>query len=190
MSVVVQIAFHLLISTGIVLAALGGANLAKPESSQNRHATDNALRKVGSLMLLLSAILLVVYAYSTYCRLSSVPSASQSRNGVRLLYSAVLALAFTAIRAIYSVVYTFESSPAGNPITGVFAVRFVLIFLVQLLATLFLVLGGIFTRNICIEAGNTLSGPRYLRAATGSKPGHEGPREALTMKQYGVTQAR
>jgi hypothetical protein len=176
-----------MISTGIALAAVGGANLAKPESPENSHSTDNALRKVGSLMLLLSAVLLIVFAFNTYCRLKSLPSAHFNHNAIRLLYFAMLALPFTTIRAIYSNVYAFDNSPTVNPVTGVFAVKFVLIFLVQLLAALPLVIGGIMTRNIRSEEKSIPSGPGYTRT-TSSEPRRGSPRGGLTMNDYGVAQ--
>lgn len=108
-------------------------------------------------MLLLSALLLILYAYSTYRRLRDISSRRLNRLVMRLLAWAVLALPFTATRAVCSVVYSFDASPFVNPITGVFAVKLVLIFLVQLLATLCLVAGGVMTRNIRIEDERALS---------------------------------
>lgn len=143
-----------------------------------------ALRRVGSLMLLLSAVLLIAYAYHADRRLTSIPSGLLNRNAVRLLYSAMLALPFTAIRAIYSVFYSFDSSPKVNPITGVFAIKLVLIVLVQLLAVLSLVVGGVMTRNIRNEDKSIMSGPGYTRA-TSSEPRRSGQSEELMMNKYG-----
>lgn len=117
-------------------------------------------------MLLLSALLLIAHAYDVFRRLKAVSSECLSRNAMRLVYTAVLSLPFTTIRAIYSVVYSFDTSPSVNPITGVFAVKFILIFLVQLLATLCLVVGGVMTRNIRIENESVLSDPAYVRATS------------------------
>jgi hypothetical protein len=128
-------------------------------------------------MLFLSAVLLIIYAYHTYCRLRSLPSALRECNTILLLYSTMLALPFTGIRAIYSVVYAFDTSPAVNPITGVFAVKFVLVFLVQLLAVLFLAVGGIVTRNIRVE-------DKGILRATSSEPGRGDLREEVVMDRY------
>jgi hypothetical protein len=138
-------------------------------------------------MLFLSAALLIVYAYHAYRRLTRLSSALLNRNAVRLLYYAMLALPFTAIRAIYSVVYSFDSSPTINPITGVFAVKLVLIVLVQLLAVLFLVVGGLMARNIRDEDKSIMSGPGYTRA-TSSEARRRGPSEELMMNKYGGAQ--
>jgi hypothetical protein len=119
-------------------------------------------------MLLLSALLLILYACNTYRRLRDISSRRLNRLVMRLLAGAVLALPFTATRAVYSVVYSFDPSPSVNPITGVFAVKLVLIFLVQLLATLCLVVGGAMTRNIRIEDESALSSsPANVRATSG-----------------------
>jgi hypothetical protein len=134
-------------------------------------------------MLLLSALLLIAYAYDTFRRLRAVPSVRLSRNAMRLLYSAVFSLPFITIRAIYSVVYSFDTSPSVNPITGVFAVKLVLIFLVQLLATLCIVVGGVMTRNIRIENENVLSGPAYVRATSG-EPRRSSPSQEYVMYEH------
>jgi len=53
------------------------------------------------------------------------------------------------IRSIYSVVYTFDhSSTALNPVTGSFAVKLILVVLVQLLAAAALIVGGYRARDI------------------------------------------
>lgn len=176
----------MLVSGGIALSAIGGAKLAKPESATNKYSNDRALRKIGSLIIFLTTVLLIIYALYTYRRLKSLPGA---RSVIRLLHFAMLALPFTYIRAIYSIVYSFDTSPSVNPVTGVFAVKFILIFLVQLLATLFLVVGGIMTRNIRIEDETILSSPGNVRA-TGSEPRRGGPNEQHIMNEYGVVQGQ
>jgi hypothetical protein len=139
-------------------------------------------------MFLFSALLLILYAYNTYRRLRDISSRCLNRRVMRLLAWAVLALPFTATRAVYSVVYSFDASPCVNPITGVFAVRIVLIFLVQLLATLCLVVGGAMTRNIRIEDESApSSGPPNVRATSG-EPRCRGASQEYAMHGRGFAQ--
>ena len=180
-------ALHLIVTIGIALSAYGGAHLSQPESAKNNHAKDNTLRKIGSLLLFLTAMLLIAYAFNTYRRLKAVPRSLLNHNAIRLMYSAMLALPFTAIRATYGIVYSFDYSPKVNPVTGVFAVKLVLIFLVQLLAVFALVIGGIMTRNIRMEDESVSSGPEYTHA-TSSEPTSDSSNKGLVMDEYGVVQ--
>jgi hypothetical protein len=180
---------HLLTTLGIVLSAYGGAHLSQPESAKNSHTKDNTIRKVGSLLLFLTAMLLIAYAFHTYRRLKALSSSRLNPNAIHLLYFAMLALPFAVIRATYGIVYSFDHSSTVNPVTGVFAVKFVLIFLVQLLAVLALVIGGVMTRNIRIEDKRISSGPEYTRA-TSSEPTSDPSTKALVMDEYGVVQGQ
>jgi hypothetical protein len=180
---------HLLTTIGIALSAYGGAHLGQPESAKNNHAKDNTIRKVGSLSLFLTAMLLIAYAFSTYRRLKALPSSLLNHNAIHLLYFAMLALPFTVIRATYGIVYSFDHSSTVNPVTGVFAVKLVLIFLVQLLAVLALVIGGVMTRNIRAEDKSISSGPEYMRATT-SEPTSDPSTKGLVMDEYGVVQGQ
>jgi len=180
---------HLLTTVGIVLSAYGGAHLSQPESAKNNHTKDNTIRKVGPLLLFLTAMLLIVYAFNTYRRLKALPSSLLNHNAIRLLYFTMLALPFTAIRATYGIVYSFDHSSTVNPVTGAFAVKLVLIFLVQLLAVLALVIGGIMTRNIRMEDESISSGQEHTRATSGEPT--SGPfAKGLVMDEHGVVQGQ
>jgi hypothetical protein len=183
-------ALHLLTTIGIALSADGGAHLSQPESAKNNHAKDNTKREVGSLLLFLTAMLLIAYAFHTYRRLKALSSSRLNHNAIHLLYFAMLALPFAVIRAIYSIIYSFDhNSSTVNPVTGVFAVKLVLIFLVQLLAVIALVIGGIITRNIRVEDKSISSGTEYTRAAT-SEPTSDPSNKGLTLDEYGVVQGQ
>ena len=181
-----------MIGGGVALNAIGGSKLAQPETAKNSHGTDNTLRRVGSIMLCVSAVLLALFAMHIYrgFKSSSIPRAQLNHNAIHLLYFVVLgALPFTVIRAAYSVVYAFDTSRRINPVTGVFAVKFVLIFLVQLLAVLALVTGGIATRNIRLEDSIIRSsGPSGHVGATSSELRREIPSEQHMMTDYGAAQ--
>jgi hypothetical protein len=180
-------ALHLLTTIGIVLSAYGGAHLSQPESAKNSHIKDNTIRKVGSLLLFLTAMLLIAYAFHTYRRLKALSSSRLNPNAIHLLYFAMLALPFAVIRATYGIVYSFDHSSTVNPVTGVFAVKLVLIFLVQLLAVIALVIGGIMTRKIRVEDESISSGTEYMRAAT-NEPTSDPSNKGLTLDDYGVVQ--
>jgi hypothetical protein len=183
-------ALHLLTTIGIALSADGGAHLSQPESAKNSYAKDNTKREVGSLLLFLTAMLLIAYAFHTYRRLKALSSSRLNHNAIHLLYFAMLALPFAVIRAIYGIVYSFDhNSSTVNPVTGVFAVKLVLIFLVQLLAVIALVIGGIITRNIRVEDKSISSGTEYTRAAT-SEPTSDPSNKGLTLDEYGVAQGQ
>jgi flagellar basal body-associated protein FliL len=182
-------ALHLLTTIGIVLSAYGGAHLGQPESAKNNHAKDNTIRKVGSLLLVLTAMLLIAYAFYTYRRLKALSNSRLNHNAIHLLYFAMLALPFAVIRATYGVVYSFDHSSTVNPVTGVFAVKLVLIFLVQLLAVIALAIGGIMTRNIRMEDESISSGTEYTRAATG-EPTSDPSNKGLVLDEYGVVQGQ
>ncbi len=92
-----------------------------------------------------------------------------------LLYFVTPAALFAIVRAVYTVVYSFDRSPRVSPWTGTFAVKFVLIFLVQLIAALCLVVGGVVTRFICDE-------DRELVAQQGGRAVTSG--DAYTLENY------
>ena len=143
------------------------------------------MRRIGSILLFISSILLAAYVYKTYHQLKALPQALLNRDAIRLLYSAMLALPFVIVRAIYSVVYAFDSSPGLNPIGGPFAVKIVMIFLVQLLAALLVVYRGIVTRNIRREEERLRFGTGY-RPATRGEPRHGGQSERRVMGDYSI----
>jgi hypothetical protein len=125
-------------------------------------------------------MLLIAYAFYTYRHLKALPGSRLNHNAIHLLYFAMLALPFTAIRVTYGVVYSFDHSSTVSPVTGVFAVKLVLIFLVQLLAVLALAIGGIMTRNIRMEDKSISSSPEYTRA-TSSEPTSDPSTKGLVM---------
>ena len=96
-----------------------------------------------------------------------------------LLYFGMPAALFTLVRAVYTVLYSFDRSPKVSPVTGTFAVKVVLIFLVQLIATLCLTVGGVVTRFIRDE-------DREMMAQRGGRD--VTPGEAFTLDGYGAAQ--
>jgi hypothetical protein len=138
---------------GIVMAAIGGSKLASATSSKDV-STDYDLQRAGYILLLVVVILLTVYAMFTIMRLRRQSYTQGAvRDALILTYCALAAIIFVYVRLIYSIIYAFDRSPRLSPLTATFAVRFVLIFLTQLLAALCLVTGGIITRNIAFKSG-------------------------------------
>jgi membrane-associated HD superfamily phosphohydrolase len=131
-----------MVVTGIVLAAIGGSNLAKPEDEKNDYNKDHSLQKCGYVVLLLAVLLLVAYSTMLLVRLRSQRTQRKS-SGTMLLYFTLAALVFGVIRVAYGLASAVSGSPELSPVTGTFAVKFVLIFLVQLIATVLLVIGGL-----------------------------------------------
>jgi hypothetical protein len=152
---IVQLALHPFVVTGVALAAAGGSSLGKPESAKNNYHRDHKLQEIGYILLMLSSLFLAIYAAATYRGIRNGPASYNSRpapnresQALRLLYCVLGALPFVIVRAFYGVVFAFDHSPAVNPVSGTFAVKFVLIFLVQTIAALLLVTGGFWTSGI------------------------------------------
>jgi hypothetical protein len=132
---------HIMVSGGIAIAAVGGSNLYTDASSPSKVSTDRGLLKAGYLILLLVIILLIAHAIV-------LVRSVRNTSAITLLHWVLVAILFLAIRVIYSVVYAFTGKPSLSPLTGTFAIKFVLIFLVQLIAACCLVVGGFVTRNM------------------------------------------
>ena len=143
-----QIFFHVLSVGGVVMAAIGGSKLADPETHGNSWSTDHTLRKAGSCILLLVWVLLCVYAANMYRKIKRQQGNATHALAWRYFVFVALSVPFVGIRAVYGVVYAFDTSKDVNPSTGSFAIKFVLIFLVQLIAVGCFMIGGWLSRDI------------------------------------------
>jgi hypothetical protein len=139
---------HVFVSGGIAIAAVGGSNLYKDSSSPSKLSTDHALQKAGYLILLLAVVLLAMRAAQT---LTGLRRSSRRCAALTMTHWVLAAIPFVFVRVIYSVVYAFDNKPSLSPVTGSFAVKFVLIFLVQVVAACCLVVGGFQTRAIATQ---------------------------------------
>jgi cytochrome bd-type quinol oxidase subunit 2 len=147
-----QVFVHMLTVSGIALAAAGGSNLANAPSS-NDISHDIRQQETGYVLLLVVLVILVLYAAHTLRRASAHTSnantsTNKNSSALHFTHAVCLALVFVAIRVLYSVAYAFSRSSNLNPVTGTFAVKFILIFLAQLIAALCLLVGGILDRDI------------------------------------------
>lgn len=160
------IAYHHFVIVGVILLAIGSSALqgGKPDPK------DFTMVKAGISILTVSWVGLVACALLTLVmnRNTGASFALHSASQVRLLYyqlcagsltgsqlllSCTVALVFTGIRVIYSLVALVTQNPTLSPATGSLAVRVVLSFLPELISTLILLVGGILTRDIRKDAG-------------------------------------
>lgn len=143
------------IVAGIVIGAIGSANLYTATTSENR-ATNQHLSEAGSIIILFALILITIYALKTRFTLGRQSHGSskhrgQSKSPVLLVDAAILALPFLYARVIYSIVYAFTQSRKLSPITGEFVIQVVLLTVVQTVAAAVLLVGGLLTMNIARE---------------------------------------
>jgi len=156
--------FHIATVVGLVLAAIGGSSLGKPQTDKNNYANDHKKQEAGSVILFAVWILMCLYAFSIHrmTRQSAPAGASVKAraSASRMLTLTVASAPFIGVRALYGIIYSFDHSPSVSPVKGTFAVRFVLIFLVQLLAVAGLIVGGVLSRHIVTEAQEVPAGHR------------------------------
>ena len=156
-----EVLVHVGAYTGIALAAVGASNLTQSNPSQSKIDQAHTLQETGVVLLLLTWIALV-YMCFRLCRALGQPGA--------LAILLAVACIFVGVRSVYSVVYAFDHSPSVNPITGGFAIKLVLVFLVQLIAVLALLAVGFLTRDVAAEYGTrrrgTYARPEDLEGGT------------------------
>lgn len=143
-----------MVITGIILAAIGGSHLAKPGQSEDDLTKDHNLQKGGYVILLLAIILLAVYSLVLFVRLTK-QRLQRTHPAMKLLLCTIAAIVFAVVRVAYGLAAAVTESPSLSSITGTFAVKFILIFLVQLVAALFLIVGGFLSRNLRNEGKRT-----------------------------------
>ncbi|EXJ67208.1 uncharacterized protein A1O5_09855 [Cladophialophora psammophila CBS 110553] len=139
-----EAAIHVGAITGIALLATGGTKLGDDNDTQSDINTGYTLLEAGAVILLVTWI-----AVSFLCGQICLKLQNQRSAG----FVMVLACTFIGVRAIYSVVYAFDHAKSLSPFTGTFAVKFVFMFLVQLIAFLLLLAVAFVTRNILSDHG-------------------------------------
>ncbi|KAJ5930809.1 integral membrane protein [Penicillium verhagenii] len=131
-------------ATAVSLSVVGALNIyeghVKPDSY--------ALWKAGS------ALIVVLWAFQVFWSLFSLRSGKDAthdqayQSSTALLQGAFIALLFIGIRVIYTLVAVCTQKKDLSPIDGSIAVRVVLMFLPEVLATLTLILVGLRTRHL------------------------------------------
>ncbi|KAK5454289.1 hypothetical protein LTS15_006289 [Exophiala xenobiotica] len=149
-----EVLVHVGAYTGIALAALGASNLTKSNPTQSNIDQAHTLQETGVVLLLLTWIVLVYMCF----RLCRALGQRLQPGAVLPILLLAIACIFVGVRSVYSVVYAFDHSTSVNPITGGFAIKLVLVFLVQLIAVVALLSVGYFTRNIATEYGTRRTG--------------------------------
>lgn len=136
-----HIVFHVLVVTGIALAAVGVSNLSEPAWPSNSYSSDTTLIETGYMLLLVTIVILAIYAayivrilYRTR-PVTDRPAEERHASGIKLtnatslVQCTMIAIVFAAVRMIYGVVYAFSSNKEKlSPVTGGFAIKFLLIF--------------------------------------------------------------
>jgi len=151
----IDLQLHLLVVAGVVMGAIGSANLYTATTQKSRN-TYQHLQEAGSIILLVALIAITLYALKTRFtigRQTSGTSKHQKHSKITpLVDAAILALPFLYVRVFYGIVYAFTHSRKLNPITGSFVIQVVLITVVQTIAALILLVGGLLTLNVARDA--------------------------------------
>ncbi|KAH7028055.1 uncharacterized protein B0I36DRAFT_433183 [Microdochium trichocladiopsis] len=151
----VGLIFHIAVVAGIVLAAIGASDSATALSKGQPPPSDARAKQVGGyVLLLLATAFLTLYTFFQLIRLRTADAAYTDHSGhggsgsavvfaKRLLYFVVLALPFIIVRVLYGLVAAASQDRSLSLFYGDFVVHLVLITIVQLIAVLFLVAGGL-----------------------------------------------
>ncbi|KAK4246258.1 hypothetical protein C7999DRAFT_15588 [Corynascus novoguineensis] len=136
-------AFHLLVIVAVGLVGKGASAL----QSDHHTSKDISLLNAGIGLLTAAWVILCFWAGVSYIPGQNDASAPAHRQGTILLYSVTFSLASFGIRVFYTLVALTTRRPSLSPITGSLAVRVVLSFLPELVATLAFLAAGMWTRN-------------------------------------------
>ncbi len=86
--------------------------------------------------------------WPTWQRLSSVPSHPNFRAARYLILAAGAGMPFQLVRLAYNTTYAFIRVPSLDPVTGSFATRLILMFMMQLAVVLMASAGGFLSRHV------------------------------------------
>ncbi|KIY01020.1 uncharacterized protein Z520_03686 [Fonsecaea multimorphosa CBS 102226] len=139
--------FHVLSAGGMGLIVYGAEKSASKDSDHDS-STWTTVRKVGCVLMLLAAIAEIIYAFYVWSSVRRTRKAVRPMHLISLAVFTFVGGLFVGARAVYSVVYTFDTNPDISPITGTFVVKLICIVLVQLLAVACLITGAWLSRNI------------------------------------------
>jgi uncharacterized protein YacL len=139
-----SVLFQFMVITGIILAAIEGSHLAKSGQSEDYYTKANNMQKGGYVILLLAVILLAVYGLVLFIRLTK----QRTHPAMKLLLCTIAAIVFTVVGVVYGLAAAVTGSPSLSPLTRTFAVKLVLIFIVQPLAALLFIVGGFLSRTL------------------------------------------
>jgi hypothetical protein len=146
---IAQLQFHLVAGAGIALIVVASINLATAETQSDVNS-DYHKREIGAVLIFATWTLLAVYAALVWRKVRNTAEVAKTSLS-RLATCVVLATPAIGIRAVYSMVFAFDHSPSVSPITGNFAIKLILVVLVQLIAVLFMIQGSWISRGIVRE---------------------------------------
>ncbi|OQU97906.1 hypothetical protein CLAIMM_03770 [Cladophialophora immunda] len=139
--------FHVLSAGGMGLIVYAAEKSASKDNDHDS-STWTTLRKVGVVLMFLAAIAEILYAVYVWSCVRRMTKAVRPPNLTSLAICTFVGGLFVGARAVYSVVYTFDTNLDLNPITGTFVVKLIFIVLVQFLAVACLLGGAWLSRNI------------------------------------------
>ncbi|KAL4888818.1 integral membrane protein [Aspergillus ambiguus] len=137
------LAYHMVVVAGVALTAAGSAKLQKHEQPIDK---AEKIAKAGISILAVSWAVLVAWTGFSFIAPRGRNS-SLTRAGTILLMAIAFSLVFIAIRVFYSLTALCTQRASLNPITGSLAVRVVLEFLPEVIATLAYIFTGIRTQG-------------------------------------------
>ncbi|KAJ9398044.1 hypothetical protein DTO282F9_4954 [Paecilomyces variotii] len=144
---VLGLLFHMLVIAGVALTAAGSAKLQAHQQSIDK---DESIVKAGISILTVSWGVLVGWTAQSFTAQRATHGVA--RAGTLLLSSVGFALVFIGVRVFYSLVALCTERASLNPTTGSLAVRVVLGFLPELIATLIYISAGFATQSVAQQA--------------------------------------
>ena len=147
-------------STGLALVAVGATNATRAGVSPADAARAQTLSRVGAGLLVFGWVLLVVLA-----ALATAHDRADtgSRPARRLLLAVLAALPFVGVRAVVTLVFLVTGKENLSAVTGELGVRVGLYLLMETLAALILIIGGLVSMNIGPTQRRRRQGPRAAR---------------------------
>ncbi|PSR80517.1 hypothetical protein BD289DRAFT_62782 [Coniella lustricola] len=133
---------HLANTGGIGVATYGGA------PSPTGGVVNENLNQIGNCLMLFVMFAICWWMWPTWRRISSLPSHPNHGAALALLYCAGIAMPFHLVRLAYNTTYAFNRIPSLDPVTGSFATRLILMFLMQAGVSVAAIWGGWKSRNV------------------------------------------
>ncbi|CAG8898776.1 unnamed protein product [Penicillium egyptiacum] len=157
------LAYHMLVVAGVALTAAGSAKLQEHEKPLDK--AENIVKAGISILAVAWGILAGRTGFSFIA--SRGRNSSLTRAGTVLLMAVAFSLVFIGIRVFYSLAALCTQRASLNPVTGSLAIRLVLGFLPEMIATLAYIFAGIRTQGAALLAHveeETVSVPPKPRA--------------------------
>ncbi|KAJ5295487.1 hypothetical protein N7508_010308 [Penicillium antarcticum] len=142
------LAYHMLVVAGVALTAAGSAKLQEHEQPLDK---AEKITEAGISILAVAWVILVGWTGFSFMAPRGRNS-SLTRAGNVLLMAVAFSLVFIGIRVFYSLAALCTQRASLNPITGSLAIRVVLGFMPEVIATLAFIFAGIRTRGAALLA--------------------------------------